>query len=357
MHIAILLYGYWYLDSSVGLWRAPHSKHQLKKYSFVRDTYQYFIDSIYMPLKTMYGSVDIYMIAFEFAHPKYKQLKEELIETCKNFTIFFTNQHESPKLPYTYWNLIRHASSIKKYDRYIITRGDLFYKAKITEWMPPYNPGKDACWFLFKDYKKTWEENNIISDIIFIVDNNIEKFKKCVQTHIDRYPERTELHGIYHILKENFGENVDCIAEGYYDSNSGKQVLESNNPIYIMVNRPYFFDLNGNMKSTNQQFNIFKPQIQTMNGNAMPKFNRKINLGETNTPDKIIPKKVHIIPKAISSKNVSEQQKEINNKMEKEKQQKEFLSKVVPQKMNVEIRQNNNNKVRVVGLGKMRTNR
>ena len=239
MRFAILLYGYFYLDHAVNLWRAPHSKAQLQKYSFVHDGYPIFIEKVYNPIKEIYDKVDVYMITHEFAHPRYEMIKNELINTCKGFTIFFTNRLESPTLPYTYWNLLNKVSSLAKYDRYLITRGDLFYKEKITTYLPKYN-SRDACWFVFKDYKHTWDEKRIMSDILFLIDNNLDKFKRSVMRHVTLHPERTEMHGIYYLLKESFGQHVNALVEGYYDSNTSKKVKESNNPVYIMINRPYF---------------------------------------------------------------------------------------------------------------------
>ena len=130
MKIAILIYGYFYVDNAVALWRAPQSKVQLNSYSFVTDSFNHFMSHIYTPLKSLYKDVDVYMITHEFDHPNFNKLKKELLEKCKFFNFFFTNRIESPKLPCTYYNLLRFVLSKKiKYDRYIITRNDLFYKS------------------------------------------------------------------------------------------------------------------------------------------------------------------------------------------------------------------------------------
>jgi hypothetical protein len=71
-------------------------------------------------------------------------------------------------------------------------------------------------------------------------------------------------------------------------------------------------------------------------------------MGESNIPKKPIPPQVQIIPKAIASKNILDQQKEINDKLEKQKQQQEFLAKVGTQR--------NNNKIQIVGLKAMKKN-
>jgi hypothetical protein len=237
----------------VTLWRASHSKSQLKSYSFVEHGYPFFMTYILKPLIDEGHEIDVYMITHEFNHPNYESLKKDLINTCPNFNIYFTNQMESPRLPYTYLNILRKViATNKKYNRYIITRGDLYYKNRITDWMPAFSQ-KDVCWFLFKDHKKAWEEKRLICDIMFIIDGNLEKFKKAVSRQIEMYPERTELHGIYYILKENFGENVNCVVDGFFDSNTSKKIRESNNPVYIMINRPYFFDENGVFKNLDHE--------------------------------------------------------------------------------------------------------
>jgi hypothetical protein len=80
MRIAILLYGYFYIDENVSLWRAPHSVIQLHNYYFVTDSYKHVMSHIYYPLKTMYHYVDVYMITHEFPHPNFKKLKKNLLK-------------------------------------------------------------------------------------------------------------------------------------------------------------------------------------------------------------------------------------------------------------------------------------
>jgi len=325
MRIAILLYGYFYVDHAMDLWRAPHSKNQLKKYSFVQDGYPEFIKNVYIPIKELYGdgNVDVYMITHEFSHPRFDQLKNELINTCKNFTIFFTNKVESPRLPYTYWNLANKVSNVQKYDRYFITRGDLIYKNKITHFFPRYTQN-DACWFVFKDYKEPWEDLRIISDIMFIIDNNIEKFKRSVAKQISLHPERTEMHGIYYFLRENFGQNLSFMVDGHYDSNTATKAKEGNNPVYIMFGRPYYF---GNISNDDQ--NEIKRKLA-----VPPMQNIKTKPGPVQPP-------INTVPTTKTSQIVELYKQRINGKMEKQLEQRTRLANIVPKKVKiVGLRQN-----------------
>jgi hypothetical protein len=366
MRFAILLYGYFYLDNAVNLWRAPHSKNQLKKYSFVRDGYPGFMEKVYNPIKAISDHVDVYMITHEFVHPRYEMIKNELIDTCKDFTIFFTNQLESPKLPYTYWNLLNKVSSINKYDRYLITRGDLFYKEKITTYFPKYTP-RDACWFVFKDYKHTWDEKRIISDIMFLVDNNIDKLKRSIMKHITMHPERTEMHGIYYFLKENFGEHVNSLIEGFYDSNTSKKVKESKNPVYIMIGRSYYFDDRGIVKDKSQEDNILKHTILVPTMAAMAMKMRQSIAVEAPPPKKVLA----LVPTSIQDTNLKEKvlyinnpqitrfptkinevielyKQRVNEKIQKRNEQRIFLANIIPQKIENIIKEDN--KVQIIGL-------
>lgn len=264
MNVAILLYGYFFVDGSINLWRALHSKAQLNNYFFIEDSFDHFMSHIYKPLKNKYQNVDVYMITHEFDHPKFKELKKKLLEKCNFFSIYFTNKIESPRLPYTYFNLIRFAlnNKTKKYDRYLFTRGDIFYKKNILEWIPPFSE-KDFCWCVFKDHKQTWEKENTISDIMFLIDNKskgIEKFMDSVYEYVKKFPERNELHGIYNFVNSFFKKNVGFIADGHYDSNTAKNIQESCNPIYIMINRKYHFDENNKLNKNNSYtFTLKKP--------------------------------------------------------------------------------------------------
>lgn len=254
MRIAILLYGYFFVDGSVSLWRALHSKTQLNSYYFIEDSFKHFMSHIYTPLKNKYQNIDVYMITHQFEHPKFQELKKELLKICNFFNIYFTNKIESPRLPYTYFNLLRYVINKKiKYDRYLITRGDLFYKKTILNWIPNF-PEKDYCWCLFKDHKETWEKENTISDIIFLIDNKnngINTFMNSVRDYVKKFPERNELHGIYSFIKSSFKNDIDFITDGHYDSNTAKNIKESCNPIYIMINRKYYFDDNDKLDKNN----------------------------------------------------------------------------------------------------------
>jgi len=243
MKIAVMLYGYFYIDGLTTLSRAPHSLQQLKQYNFAIDGYSHFLKSIYDPLVQNNNNVDVFMITHEFDHPNFNLLKKSLITTCKNFKIHFTNKIESPQLPYTYYNLIRHVKKTSEieYDRYIITRNDLSYKSPITSWMPQFS-GTSSCWYLFKDHEHFWNTEQKISDIIFIIDTDITSFQKCVFDYIVKNPDKTELHEIYPILKYYFGTKLNPIIDGFYDSNTAKKHESSCNPIYKMINRPYYYD-------------------------------------------------------------------------------------------------------------------
>ena len=152
MRVAIMIYGYFYIDEHMKLFRAPHSKKQLTKYSFIDDSYEHFLSQIYYPLQIKYGkeNVDVYMIAHKFEHPKFDEIKKKLEEICSSFNIYWTNILESPRLTCSYFNLIKHCLNSKiKYDRHIITRNDLFYKISINSWLPN-NVNPNYCWYLFK---------------------------------------------------------------------------------------------------------------------------------------------------------------------------------------------------------------
>lgn len=245
MRIAIILYGYFFIDNQVALYRASHSKNQLKSYYFPDDGYKHFLSHIYYPLLDIYGNVDVYMITHDFEHPRYNELKQTLIDTCTGFNFYFTNKLECPKLPYTYRTILKYVKDTNiHYDRLVITRGDLFYKGKINSWLPE-RTDKDFCWFLFKDYYNTWVKNKLMCDICFIIDNKgdaIRKFIGAITRQIDHDNKKNDLHHCYHNFYNEFGGNINNIVEGYYDSNSSKKVKESCNPIYVMINRKYYFN-------------------------------------------------------------------------------------------------------------------
>jgi hypothetical protein len=337
MRIAILLYGYFYIDNEMTLWRAPHSKVQLNNYFFVEDSYPHFISHIYTPLKTMYQFVDVYMITHEFDHSRFRELKKELLETCKFFNIIFTNRLESPRLPYTYYNLLKFvASKKKKYDRYLITRNDLFYKAKITYWIPKFTE-KDFCWYLFKDYLVTWTKDKIISDAIFVVDNinnGISKFMDCIYKYIKIYPERNDLHGMYKLMITYYYKNVDCVVEGFFDSNTAKNVKESSNPIYVMINRKYYFNENNSFNkndgiifSLKNPCKISQKIIEKSYNNTNIISGSKVNKEETqqkinpSTNFIVLPSKIPKIPK---KKNKKKSNENINEKIKRK-----LLNKII----------------------------
>jgi hypothetical protein len=245
MKIAILIYGYFFIDENMTLIRAPHSKKQLNKYSFVNDSFNHFMSHIYIPLKKIYEIVDVYMIAHKFAHPKFEFIKKELHKTCDFFNIYWTDKIESPRLTCSYFNLIKFCLNSKiKYDRYIITRNDIFYKQKISYWNPPNN-NSNFCYYLFKDYAENWNNGKKISDIIFIIDGDLKKFQNSIKNYIIKYPIKSDMHDIYIFLEREYNINISHIVEGNYDSNTAKNIKDSYNPIYIMINRLYYFDQNG----------------------------------------------------------------------------------------------------------------
>jgi hypothetical protein len=220
---------------------------------------------LYTPLKNMYQNVDVYMITHEFEHYKFNEIKKKLLDKCNFFNIHFTTSQASPRLPYTFFNLLRFVDSKKiKYDRYIITRTDLFYKNNILKWMPNF-PKNDFCWYLFKDYPESWTKEKKISDIIFIIDNiqyGFNNFMNSIYEFIKKNPLSNDLHGIYNIIEDKLKKNIDCITEGNYDSNSARPIQLSCNPIYIMINRKYYFDENDQLDiKLNNIFTIKNPTI------------------------------------------------------------------------------------------------
>lgn len=310
--IAILIYGYFYIDGHMALHRAAHSKKQLNRYSFVQDSFGHFMSHLYLPLKEIYDSVDVYMIVHSFDHPNFDSLKKELIKTCSFFNIYWTNKFESPRLTCSYFNLMRHCINHKiKYDRYIITRNDIFYKHKITSWIPPESQNNDHCYYLFKDHEIYWKTEKKISDIIFIVDGDLQKFQNCVKKYIIKYPQRSDMHDIYLFLEKEYRIRIDCIVEGYYDSNTAKIIKQSCNPIYIMLHRQYYFDANEESVKGGVFFSLNKPKKiiqeiideslkgQTVN-NSKLKTRYKFKLDENiinnlpNNNDNIIQKKSKI---------------------------------------------------------------
>jgi len=275
MRIAILIYGYFHVDNHVELWRAPQSKKQLKRFDFVNDSLTYFRENIYIPLKRKYDCVDLYMITHEFNHPQYNYLKQKLINSCEDFKIYFTNKEESPKITHTYANLIKHVMYHSSYDRYIFIRNDLKYKQPITNWLPNYYR-RNYCWFLFRETQHWWNIDKRISDVMFVIDGDINKFNFCINKYIDIFSGKNDVHSIYHILNDEYQGNINSIIEGYYNSNTSTKSIESCNPIYVMVNRAYHFDKNNNF--INETKNEIK---QTQENKPIIKFIKSNNTSNT----------------------------------------------------------------------------
>lgn len=290
MRIAILLYGYFYIDNTISLNRS--SKNTLKDYFFPRDAYPHFITHVYNPLKEQNNEIDIYMITHEFVHENLKNLKGELLRICNNIKIIFTNNHESPRMPHTVFNLLSYIkmSGKNNYDRYIITRGDLFYKSKITNWVPPKFDG-EYCWYLFNDHIDLWEKHRKICDVFFVIDNQncFDKFIKIVKTQIMN----RDLHNVYKLLYQEINGNIKSIFNGNYSSDTAGPHKENFNPIFIMINRPYYnidpmaiFQINSDNEKVNDI--IRDSETSIINNNVSAPIQRKVII----TPKKILNKPV-----------------------------------------------------------------
>ena len=107
-----------------------------------------------------------------------------------------------------------------------------------------------------------------------------------------------------------------------------------------MINRPYYFDMNGVMKNENQQYVLFKSKVQGINGDVIPiRFKQQINLDGQPKEKKPIVTKREIVPikEQRINKTISMEEKEINDRIIKLKENREFLAKTVPKKINKNI--------------------
>ena len=238
--ICFLLKGFNLLNKNTNGMRYTKSDY-INNYSFniLNISFDSFYENIYIKLNEIYDT-DYYYITYESEISNELKLKFE--EKMPKFKLLILKQENCSTAVNTFKIGIEYIKSFNIYYKtIIISRCDLIYKKNITEWLPNlYN--QNTFYYLFKEVQ--FYDYNRISDNIFVVNGDIEILYNCLNECL-KYKDEIELvrclHKAYFIIKKYYSYIIPII-EGYYDTDTGLNGHLSNNPIYKIDGRPYYFD-------------------------------------------------------------------------------------------------------------------
>lgn len=223
--IAILIRGFHQLNKRV----SRHDRHKTSPDNFdYRECFFSFIKMIFEPLIQEGHQVDIYVVTY------HSEIDESLkfIPHLKN--ILFMNRDSNQ--PITFMKGLE--SIPNKYDTYIVTRYDLWYKQDIRRWLPKCSSTVPNLFVPWREYQKQWNKDNRIGDVIYVM-NTEAKIIFCQAIKEHPKPCADTLHTIHNRLVDK-GCIISFLTTGFFDSNpTYDNRRECCNPFYIFWGRPY----------------------------------------------------------------------------------------------------------------------
>jgi hypothetical protein len=248
MRTAILIRGHHFYDQKLGKFDTSERRQETAPNIFdYRICYDSIIKNIINPIINLNSKIDIYISTYK-SEIDYT-LKE--LENFKDITLLDIEGMSQMHTMKMGLDLIKN-----DYDTYIILRFDLLYKKTIVSfnWNPLNNETIHLTW---KETETLWDKHNRIGDALFIINGkkSFENFKLSINNYLHTndityfsytkdgelyYPSRSA-HYLYEFLDKNLN-NIKFLVDGYYDTGTSSNNTLSNNPIYVMYGRPYFFN-------------------------------------------------------------------------------------------------------------------
>lgn len=193
-----------------------------------RECFFSFIKMIVEPLEQAQYDISIYVSTYHSIIEK--SLKG--VPYLKNTILL--NENGSTQLK-TYYEGLK--SMPDTLDCYLVVRFDLWYKKKITEWLPICIQEKPHICLSWKEYYNNWNKDRRVGDVIHFMNREGKKILQSILRIASN--DKDFMHYLYPQL-EHKGVHLTFLTQGYYDSNptyDGRP--ECCNPFYIFWGRPY----------------------------------------------------------------------------------------------------------------------
>lgn len=240
MKTAFIIRGFHIINENTYCWRAPNTSIPLcKYYNFIEQNINNFIIKIVNNLDV--SNTDFYFFTYESEIlDQFKNIVMNKIPNCK---IFIMPQNPNFKPIDLMINGLKFIKSNNiSYDRYIISRMDMYYKQRISRWLPSYK--ENTFHYLFQEVPLP-NHNYRIGDNFIIFDTNkfdsvIDIYNKCLKS--PNWEQNTTFHQLIEFVYPHFSPNKIIKNNKVYDTNTARNDHLGCNPIYILVGRPYYFN-------------------------------------------------------------------------------------------------------------------
>lgn len=240
MRTAFIIRGFHIINQNTSCWRAPNTSIPLcKYYNFIEQNIDNFIKKIVNNIDI--STTDFYFFTYQSEIlEQFKQMVTNKIPNCKIFVMPQTPECKPINLILNGIKFIQ--SNNISYNRYIITRMDMYYKQRVNNWLPPYT--EDTFHYLFQEVPLPNHNYRIGDNLIIFDTNDYNRIKnvynKCL--HSTNYEQSSNFHQIIEVVYPHFYVNKIIKNDKVYDTNTARNDDLGCNPIYILVGRPYYFN-------------------------------------------------------------------------------------------------------------------